>query len=279
MSATWRGAEPLPPARIGPGGWVRAVMRGAVLGGAIFGGLGLLLLARLIERPLCGPRRPVTPYITQCVCRAAFVILGIAFARTGAVMRGHGAVVANHVSWLDIFALNACQRIRFVSKSEVAGWPAIGWLARATGTVFIRRDAKEARAQTGLLARHLAVGERLLFFPEGTSTDGVRVLPFKPTLFAALFQGDLDDALTVQPVTVVYRAPSGEPAPFYGWWGDMGFGAHLLKVLAARRQGSVRVIFHPPVRVADFADRKALACHCETAVRGGFGRGSILPDG
>ena len=100
-----------------------------------------------IERPLHGVHRPWTPFITQFVCRSAFRVMGVGYSSTGARMKEHGAVVANHSSWLDIFTLNAEKRVYFVSKAEVARWPAIGWLARATGTVFIRRDARDAVSQ------------------------------------------------------------------------------------------------------------------------------------
>lgn len=271
MTTLWSGAgdDPDPP-RIGPMGWLRVVVRGLLLGGVTYGSLVILLLLRVIERPLFGLQRPVTPWVTQFVCRAAFLILGIRFSTRGTPMAERGAVVANHVSWLDIFTLNAPQRIYFVSKSEVAGWPGIGWLARATGTVFIQRKGSEALAQKNLFEARLRAGHKLLFFPEGTSTDGLRVLPFKSTLFAAFFADGLDQILSVQPVTLVYRGPKGQDARFYGWWGDMGFAPHLLKVLAARRQGSIEVVFHPPVRVADFPSRKALAAHCEAAVRSAF---------
>ncbi len=266
---TWNDAEPSRQT-IGPSGWLRAILRGCILGLLTFGCLGLLLLVRLIERPIFGQRRPLTPYITQFVCRGAFVILGIDYRTKGQIMQGPGAVVANHSSWLDIFALNARKRIYFVAKAEVARWPAIGWLARSTGTVFIRRDAREAATQVAVLRQRLALGHKLLFFPEGTSTDGQRVLPFKPTLFAAFFADGLREILSLQPVTVVYRAASGLDARQYGWWGTMDFGPHLLSTLAAARQGSVTLVYHPPVRVADFADRKALALAMETAVRSGL---------
>lgn len=267
MSRTWHGADAPALERVGPAGWVRVVLRGLLLGGVTYGCLLLLLLLRLVERPLFGLNRPVTPLVTRFVCRSAFVILGIRYSTRGRPMREKGAIVANHASWLDIFTLNAPQAIYFVSKSEVAGWPGIGWLARATGTVFIARKGSEAIAQRNLFVARLRAGHRLLFFPEGTSTDGLRVLPFKSTLFAAFFSDGLDRLLHIQPVTVIYRAPEGADARFYGWWGDMDFGSHLLKVLAARRQGSVELVFHPPVAVADFTDRKALAAHCEAAVR------------
>jgi 1-acyl-sn-glycerol-3-phosphate acyltransferase len=212
-------------------GWARALPRGLMLGGVTYGGLLALLALRLIEAPIHGQARPWTPRITRAVCRAAFPVLGIRYRVTGKPMQHIGAVVANHGSWLDIFALNACQQVYFVSKSEVARWPGIGWLARATGTVFIRRDPREAKAQQQVFEDRIRAGHHLLFFPEGTSTDARRVLPFKTTLFAAFYSHGLDKVMQIQPVTVVYRAPEGEDERFYGWWGDMGFGPHLLKVL------------------------------------------------
>ena len=226
-----------------------------------------MLALRLVERPVFGMHRPWTPHITVVVCRVFFRVLGLPLVTEGAPMAHPGAIVANHSSWLDIFALNAAGPLYFVSKSEVAAWPGIGWLARATGTVFVRRDRRDARAQTSAFETRLAAGHKLLFFPEGTSSDGQRVLPFKPTLFAALFSDHLPDDLWVQPVTVVYHAPEGGDPRFYGWWGDMEFGAHLLKVLGAARQGRVEVTWHPALRVADHADRKALARAAEAAVR------------
>jgi 1-acyl-sn-glycerol-3-phosphate acyltransferase len=266
----WTGGDEPAAARIGPAGWLRVALRGAAVGGVTYGCLVLLLLLRVVERPLFGLNRPVTPWITWFVCRSALFLMGMRLTIRGRPMRQRGAIVANHASWLDIFTLNACDRIYFVSKAEVAGWPGIGWLARATGTVFIARKGAEALLQKALFEARLRAGHRLLFFPEGTSTDGLRVLPFKPTLFAAFFEDGLRDILHVQPVTVIYRAPEGADPRFYGWWGEMGFGPHLLKVLAARRNGAVEVVFHTPLAVADFADRKALSAACEAAVRRPF---------
>lgn len=267
---TWRDVEPIPCPRPGLVGLALALVRGAVLFGVTYGGLLLLLLVRLIERPLFGSARPWTPHITKAVCRAAFPILGIRYRVRGTAMAHIGAVVANHGSWLDVFALNACQRIYFVSKAEVARWPGIGWLARATGTVFIRRDPKQAKTQQALLEARIRAGHHLLFFPEGTSTDGRRVQPFKSTLFAAFYSHGLDREMQIQPVTVIYRAPKGADPRFYGWWGDMSFGPHFLKVLVRPTQGAVEVVFHAPVAVGDFESRKDLAAYCEDQVRAGL---------
>lgn len=281
MTTTWEGDGGYPPKhKITAMGWIRVAWRGLVLGTIVFGCLAILLLVRLVEKPVHGLHRPWTPFITQFVCRTAFFVLGMKFTSKGELMKQRGAVVANHSSWLDIFALNARKRIYFVSKAEVAKWPGIGWLAKATGTVFINRNPKEAKAQKEVFEARLLAGHKLLFFPEGTSTDAVRVLPFKPTLFAAFFAPELRDELHVQPVTVLYHAPKGEDRRFYGWWGDMEFGEHLLKTLSQSPQGRVELFYHAPVAVRDFPSRKALAAHCEEVVRGGHAlAASELPPG
>jgi 1-acyl-sn-glycerol-3-phosphate acyltransferase len=268
--------DPMPQPSPGPAGWLRIVLRGGLLALVVFGGLGLLLALRLVERPLFGARRPVTPYVTQGVCRIACALLGISLAVRGRPMAQPGAMVANHASWLDIFVLNAVSRVYFVSKSEVAGWAGIGWLARATGTVFITRKGAEAKAQRDLFEERLRAGHRLLFFPEGTSTDSLRILPFKSTLFAAFFTHGLQHLLHVQPVTVVYAPPAGCDRRFYGWWGDIEFAPHLLAVLA-RPGGVATVVLHPPVAVDATADRKALAAACEAAVRSAHPQGGVSP--
>ncbi|MBT0956773.1 1-acyl-sn-glycerol-3-phosphate acyltransferase [Alphaproteobacteria bacterium KMM 3653] len=278
---TWIGREEPAPTRLGPAAWARAALRGLPLALLVFGGLTLLLLLRLIERPLHGVARPWTPHITCFVCRNAIRLMGITYRTSGTPMKNAGALVANHTSWLDIFALNAPTPLYFVSKAEVAGWPGIGWLARATGTVFIRRERTQARGQVAVLAERLAAGHRLLFFPEGTSTDGQQVLPFKPPLFQPYIDGIHVDApkrdLCVQPVTVNYTAPKGEEVQFYGWWGDMGFGHHFLKTLGAKRQGAIEVIFHAPLTTKTFEGRKQLAKAAEEAVRSALKPGQRLP--
>lgn len=266
-----------PEIRFGMTGWLLVALRLPPLVMLLFGGLAVHLSLRLIERPLFGLRRPVTPYVTQGVCKVALLVLGVRLERRGTPMRGRGAVVSNHASWLDIFAVNALQRVYFVSKSEVAGWAGIGWLARATGTVFINRDARDARRQKEIFEARLRAGHHLCFFPEGTSTDGARVISFKPTLFAAFFSHGLAEILQIQPVTLAYLAPAERDPRFYAWWGELGFAPHLLRILATVRRGRVVVMFHPTVRVADFPGRKELARHCETAVRAGL-RDELPPE-
>lgn len=135
---------------------------------------------------------------------------------------------ANHVSWLEVLALGSVRRLGFVAKSEVSRWPLIGPLAGAAGTLFLRRGSARAaaRAVDQAVAR-LAGGDSICVFPEGTSTSGSSVLPFKASLFeAAALVG-----CEVQPVVVSYPRPYGglPVAPFIG---DDDFFSHLVRVLA-----------------------------------------------
>ncbi len=264
MTPTWHSEDkPVVPGT-GPLGLFRAVTKGVALLVLLLLGSFATLVIRIVEFPVHGPARPWTGWITVIVCRAALALIGLRLRHTGSPMTARGIFVANHSSWLDIFVLNSGAPLVFVSKAEVARWPGIGWLARLTGTVFVERAAREAGQQKAILESRIDAGDRLLLFPEGTSTDGQRVLPFKPTLFAAAMSGS---DLFVQPVTVAYEAPAMQDRRFYGWWGDMDFGPHLVQVLAARRGGRVVVTWHPPLGVAQFADRKTLAKEAEHLVR------------
>jgi len=272
-SPTWTGNDNYPAgAPITVFGWIRIVLRGLALVVIMIVGIVTLALIRLFEKPIFGLRRPLGGYIPAIVSRLSLRVMGIRFQTKGTPMRTGGAVVANHSSWLDIFTLNAKNPVFFVSKAEVARWLGIGFIAKIAGTVFIARDRKEAAAQKTVFEDCLSAGQKLLFFPEGTSTDALRVLPFKSTLFAAFFADGLREHMNIQPVTVNYHAPEGMDSRFYGWWGDMEFGAHMLQMLAAARHGHVEVIYHDPVSVADFANRKALAAATEISVRSGHFR-------
>ena len=271
MTPTWRSDHPPPVTTIGWLGWVLVGVRGMALLILMITGLAVLALVRLGEAILANSARPMSRQIPWIVCRLSLALVGIRLFRTGRFDHAAQVIVANHASWLDILVLNALGPMTFVSKSEVAGWAGIGYLARATGTLFIARDRKQARQQEAMIRHRLAQGQRLTLFPEGTSSDGLRVLPFKPTLFAALFA--TDSHRMVQPVSIRYLSPEGLDQRFYGWWGAMDFGPHALTVLAQTRHGTVRVVLADALDSSAFADRKALALACETAVRQGHQTG------
>lgn len=267
--ATWRDSPPRPlPGPQGLRAWARVLRRilPAVL--VLLVGVIVLLPLRGVERLIHGMRRPWTGPHVQMVCRLVLICFGIRWSRRGQPMRGPGAIVANHSSWLDILVMNAAMPVFFVSKSEVASWPGINILTRVTNTHFVIRDPRLARQQAGEFAARVRAGHRLLFFPEGTSSDGQRVLPFKATLFQGFLADDLPRDLAIQPMTAIYRAPEGEDPQFYGWWADMDLGSHLLNVLAVKRQGSVIVQLCDSIPVAG-ETRKSLSAKAEEAVRGG----------
>lgn len=271
MSYTWNSEDRPEMPRIGPWGWLRVGLRGVAIAVVLGVGLALSSLTRIVERQIHPTRRPWTAPITRITLATVLRVIGLRLKSQGQPMRHPGSVVANHVSWLDILALHACQTVVFVSKSEVSGWPGIGFLARFAGTVFINRDPREARVQRDILAGAMRHGARLMLFPEGTSTDGMRVLPFKSSIFEMMFMQYAGSETHVQPVSVIYDAPKDRgDARLYAWWGDMNLGPHLAMVLSLARQGSVRVVFHAPLKVADFANRKELARAAEMAVRAGL---------
>lgn len=182
--------------------------------------------------------------------------------------------IANHASYLDIIVLGSLLDGCFVAKSEVAGWPGFGYLARIAQTVFVDRKRGGSAKERDQLTGRLKAGDPLILFPEGTSSDGNRVLPFKSSLFAvAQIQDDGGRPLPVQPVSVAYTRLDGLPMgrafrPFYAWYGDMTLAGHLFAALGLGEL-TVEVIFHPVVSIADFKDRKALANHCHDVVSHG----------
>lgn len=181
--------------------------------------------------------------------------------------------VGNHTSYLDIMVLGAVIDGSFVAKSEVARWPLFGLLARLQRSVFIERRSPETARQRDEIGARLEAGDRLILFPEGTSDDGVRVLPFKSALFAVAERPVRGRPLTVQPFSLAYTALDGLPVgrdwrPLFAWYGDMSLPAHAWRVLTFARVRA-EVWFHEPVTIGRYGSRKALAEHCFLAVRDG----------
>jgi 1-acyl-sn-glycerol-3-phosphate acyltransferase len=209
--------------------------------------------------------------------RTVCALLGLRITVLGTPPR-HDAVLilANHVSWLDILAITATVPVIFVAKSEVARWPLIGWVARARGTVFVERDRRrQAIAAISDIARHLADGQSIVLFAEGTSSDGNRVLPFRPALVGglseALAQAEPGRRIAVQPLSVGYTGLLGLPMgrqhrPVAAWYGDRDLVPHLREFL---RRGAVDVTLSwgDPVDPDPAGDRKALVRSLETVVR------------
>jgi 1-acyl-sn-glycerol-3-phosphate acyltransferase len=181
--------------------------------------------------------------------------------------------VSNHASYLDITVLGGLIKGSFIAKSEVASWPLFGLLARLQRTVFVERRAQRSAEQRDAVSRRLARGSDLILFPEGTSSDGNRVLPFKSALFGAAESLIAGAPVLVQPVSITYTRLNGIPMgrhlrPYFAWYGDMEMASHLWALLGLGTV-AVSVEFHPVVTRANFASRKALAEHCQSLVAEG----------
>ena len=173
-------------------------------------------------------------------------------------------LASNHISWLDIHVINAFLPIRFVAKSEVAAWPVFGWMAKQLRTVFIRRDSsRHARQVVGQMAEVLKM-ESICIFPEGTSTVGDEVLPFKPNLFeSALVAGVPIFPLAIQYFSTITGQRSYSPA----FIGDMGLMESMVNIIQSRHLG-VKLSFLPSMEPLIDAqlDRKMLALYGQEAI-------------
>lgn len=215
------------------------------------------------------------------VCR----IFGFRIEHYGAMSRAKPTLfICNHSSYLDISALGAVLPGSFVAKAEVRGWPGFGFLATLQRTVFVeRRPSRTARHRDEMTAR-LEAGDSLILFPEGTSNDGNRVLPFKSAFFGIAEKPIRGRPLVVQPVSIAYTRLNGIPMgrpyrPFYAWYGDMDLGSHIWAV-AGLGAATVAIQFHPPLTIERFGSRKALAQACHAEIADGVSRaisGKLAP--
>ncbi|WP_395826349.1 lysophospholipid acyltransferase family protein [Collimonas sp.] len=148
----------------------------------------------------------------------------------GAVTPPRALIVANHVSWLDIFVINSIQTCQFVGKSDIRNWPLIGWLCEKGGTIFIARGKqRDVRRIFQGLVTSIQAGERVAFFPEGTTAAQGAVLPFH----ANLFEAALDAKVPVQPYALRYLDQQGNLHPAADFIGDMTFAQSMLTILKA----------------------------------------------
>lgn len=180
---------------------------------------------------------------------------------TGGHITGRPVVfVSNHSSWLDIPVLGGQLEACFVSKGEVSTWPLVGAIARLGRTVFISRQRGAIGRERDEMRARLAAGDQLILFPEGTTSDGSRVMPFLSSFFAV---AEGPNPPLLQPVSVVYDRLAGLPTgratrPLFAWYGDMDIATHYWR-LARHRGLRVTVLLHAPLDAAAYADRKEIA--------------------
>ena len=206
-----------------------------------------------------------------------------ALARVGARVREIGEptaqrpllLAANHASWLDIPVLGSRMPLSFVAKSEVRGWPIFGLFARLQRCIFVERQRRATTGRTASdLGGRLAAGDAMVLFPEGTSSDGSGILPFRSSLIGATHAAIAQSGAAVvwtQPVAIRYRGIYGLPVgrlelPRLAWYGDMDLLPHL-KLVFGLSAIDIDVIWGAPVPVDAATDRKVVTRELEAQVR------------
>lgn len=206
--------------------------------------------------------------------RVAARALGLRVRVEGAPATGRPLLlVSNHVSWVDIVTLGSLLPVSFIAKSEVGGWPVVKWLARLQRSVFIDRTRRTSTASANsAIAARLAADEALVLFAEGTTGDGIGVLPFRSALVGAAREAAGAEApILVQPVAVVYLGFQGLPIDRsrmaeIAWHGDMDLAPHLVGLIDIGAVDAV-VAFGAPIAFGPDSDRKQVTARAEAEVR------------
>jgi lyso-ornithine lipid O-acyltransferase len=226
-------------------------------------------LAVALERPL---RRRIPVFYHRFVCR----LLGVRVRASGAPVDDRPLlIVANHSSWLDISIITSRAPVVFVAKSEIAGWPFFGLLAKLQRTVFVERDRRHKTGEVNAqIAQRLAEGDPVLLFAEGTAGDGNRVLPFRTALIGAARDAIAaagNDRVWIQPLSIAYVSQQGialgrHLRPRAAWYGKMKLTDHIGRIV---RTGAVdvSVTWGEPIPYDGAIDRKTLARQLESTVR------------
>jgi 1-acyl-sn-glycerol-3-phosphate acyltransferase len=231
--------------------------------------------------------RPVVNRLPVIYHRMVCAILGIR-------VRVHGQrsdvtptlYVCNHVSYLDIAVMGGLVPGSFVAKAEVATWPFFRTLAKAQRTIFVERRSGKTSTSRDEMMRRLDTGDNLMLFPEGTSSDGTRVLPFRSALFGVAQLRRDGKPIVVQPVAISYTRLDGIPLgrywrPLFAWFGDLELVPHLWQMVCLGETEAL-VTFFPVVDIDKLGDRKKLAEFCFRQVSLGVqaantGRYELLP--
>jgi 1-acyl-sn-glycerol-3-phosphate acyltransferase len=256
--------KPIAPEPFQPLGHVKSVAGALAATGTL---VGPAHVHRLIARRRAG-RIPMLWH--QAVSRS----LGVTSRLEGSPVSGGVLYVSNHISWLDIPVLGSRIRGSFVAKAEVEGMGFVGHLADLQDTIYVDRARRHrAGEQAGEIQARLGQGANVILFPEGTSNDGVHVLPFKTSLFSVV-EGDALETVRIQPLTLAYTRLNGLPLTRQrlldiAWIGDMELGPHAFDLMKLGRI-EARILCHEAVQRKDFADRKALARHCHAVIRAGY---------
>jgi 1-acyl-sn-glycerol-3-phosphate acyltransferase len=242
--------------------------------------LGLLAILAVILIPIQAALVAVAPsragWLPVLFHRTFLALFNVRVREKGRPEAGAACLVlSNHVSWLDIPVIGSLRPLSFVAKSEIAGWPLVGHLAKLQRSVFIERARKAATAEVNAeVARRLKQGQAIVLFPEGTTGDGNRLLAFRSSLIGAARAALSDpavDTIMLQPLAIAYVRRNGLPVtrrerPEIAWYGDMDLAPHLMAFL---HDGplDVEIRWGEPIPFDAGSDRKHATVLAERAVK------------
>ena len=174
--------------------------------------------------------------------------------------------ISNHLSYLDIPILGSILIGRFVAKNEISNWPIIGYLSKVGNTIFVNRNLKFLKTNKSIIYDYLCRGDNIILFPEGTTSDGNRILKFKSSLLTSLENKNI----LIQPIVIRYKSINGMPLnrwlkPIIAWYGDVDFKPHLINILKLFSI-KAQIIFLPALNGRDFANRKDMTSSLHHAI-------------
>jgi lyso-ornithine lipid O-acyltransferase len=235
--------------------------------------LFVLMVFRFVPKPLS----QVWPILPLLFFRCLLKVFGVRLKIAGPRPLPGTLLVANHVSWFDILAIGAIMPLSFVAKSDVKGWPFLGQLSGLQRTVYVdRRRGRHNKTDGDALTERLVDGDTMVIFAEGTNSDGIKVLPFKSTLFAGVERLAKADGQRppVQAMSLAYSrlhdmAMGRRQRLGYAWLGEVGLASHFLFMLAS---GPItfELMFHEPLPETMKSQRKQMARALQAQVAGGL---------
>ena len=174
--------------------------------------------------------------------------------------------VSNHLSYLDIPVLGSAINGRFIAKNEISNWPIIGYLSKVGETIFTNRNLRFLKTNKSIISDYISRGDNIILFPEGTTSDGIRVLKFKSSLLTSLEQKNI----FIQPIVINYESINGMPLnrwlkPIIAWYGDMDLQLHLINILKLFSI-KAKITMLPALNGRNFSNRKDMTSTLHHAI-------------
>ncbi len=208
--------------------------------------------------------------IPKLFFKGLLILLGISLKICGRANKKGTLFISNHTSYLDIIILGSKLDGKFVAKSEISNWPIINMIVKLGKTIFInRKELLKSKNQVNILSRNLKDGFNVILFPEGTSNNGIQILPFKSSLFGIVEISE-NKVFEVQPVSIAYTGFDGLPVnrifkQFYAWYGSVELAPHAWKLMGL---GSceITINFHEALKFSRFKSRKSASKYCHNII-------------